>query len=298
MMVWAASHQLTPPPHAHPERPAMFTLALGQMLVEGGRADANLRRAEDRIGTAAAAGADVVLLPEVLDLGWTHPSARADAGPIPGGPACERLRAAARRHRAYVCAGLTERAGERVYNAAVLIDPGGDVLLVHRKLNELAIGHACYDQGDRLGVAHTPLGTLGVMICADAFADGQVLGRALGYMGADVILSPSAWAVPADHDNEAEPYGALWRENYRPVATAFQLWVAGASNVGRLTAGPWAGRLCIGCSLVIGPDGNEVLQGPYGPDADTILYADVEPRPRPARGDEWADHWGQQRQPH
>jgi predicted amidohydrolase len=269
----------------------MFKLALAQMRVDGGRKDDNLRRAEDRIAQAAAHGADVVLLPEALDLGWTHPSARREADPIPDGPACARLRAAARRHGRHMCAGLTERAGEQVYNAAVLIDPHGDVILHHRKLNELAIGHDCYDPGDRLGVARTPLGTLGLMICADGFAAGQVLGRALGYMGGDVILSPSAWAVPADHDNSAEPYGDLWRRNYRPVATDFRLWVAGVSNVGWLTAGPWAGRKCIGCSLVIGPDGSEVILGPYGPDADAILYVDVAPQPRPARGDEWEAYW-------
>ncbi len=272
----------------------MFKLALVQMTVAGGRKDENLRRAEDRIARAAQ-GADVIVLPEAMDLGWTHPSARDEADAIPEGRTCTRLRAAARKHGRYVCSGLTERAGDKVYNAAVLIDPHGEVILRHRKLNELAIGHPYYDQGDRLGVAQTPLGTLGVMICADGFAAGQVLGRALGYMGADVILSPSAWAVPAEHDNHAAPYGDLWRQNYRPVARDFQLWIAGVSNVGWLTAGPWAGRKCIGCSLVIDPDGREVLQGPYGPDADTILFVGVEPRPRPARGDEWQAYWQNRR---
>jgi predicted amidohydrolase len=272
-------------------RRTVFKLALAQMLVEGGRPDKNLSRAEDRIAEAAARGADLILLPEAMDVGWTHPSSRDAATSVPDGATCARLRAAARRHRRYVCSGLIERAGERVFNAAVLIDARGEVVLLHRKLNELAIGHPFYDSGDRLGVAHTPLGTLGLMICADGFAAGQVLGRALGYMGADVILSPSAWAVPADHDNRAEPYGDLWRHNYRPVARDFQVWIAAVSNVGRLTAGPWAGRNCIGCSLVIGPDGADIIQGPYGPDADTILYVDVEPPPRPARGDEWQAHW-------
>jgi len=79
--------------------------------------------------------------------------------------------------RVHVCAGLTERDGPSIFNAAVLIDPAGAVILKHRKLNELDVGHASYDQGDRLGVARTALGTLGLMICADAFARGQVLSR-------------------------------------------------------------------------------------------------------------------------
>jgi predicted amidohydrolase len=89
-------------------------------------------------------------------------------------------------------------------------------------------------------------------------------------MGAQVLLSPSSWAVPPEHDNHKEPYGQLWLDNYRPVAREFRLWIAGVSNVGWITAGPWQGRKCIGCSLVVGPSGRVVLQGPYGPDAESI----------------------------
>ena len=261
-----------------------FNLALAQMLVEGGRKEANLRRALERINEAAGHGAQVVVLPEALTLGWTHPSANSDADEIPDGFSCAELRDAARRKAIYVCAGLIERAGETVFNAAVLIDPQGEVILHHRKLNELEIGHEFYAQGDRLGVAHTSLGAFGVMICADACARGQIVSRTLGLMGADIILSPCAWAVPADHENEKEPYGKLWLDNYCPVARDFRLWIAGVSNVGWIEDGPWKGRRCIGASLVVGPDGRQMLRGPYGHAADTILYADIELEPRPARG--------------
>jgi predicted amidohydrolase len=62
--------------------------------------------------------------------------ARADALPVPG-PATGCLAAAARRESIYVVAGVTERAGELVYNAAVLISPAGEILIRHRKINEL-----------------------------------------------------------------------------------------------------------------------------------------------------------------
>jgi predicted amidohydrolase len=268
-----------------------FRLAMVQMRVEGGAGAANLDRAVDWIGRAAERGAQVILLPEALDAGWTHPSARSLAEPIPEGEPCRRLCAAARLHGVYVCAGLTEGAGDARYNAAVLINPRGELLWHHRKLNELEIGHACYALGNRLGVTRTTLGTFGVMICADAFARGQVVSRTLGLMGADVILSPCAWAVPANHDNVREPYGQLWRDNYGPVARSFRLWIAGCSNVGPITGGPWAGRKCIGCSLLVGPDGAPVLQGPYGEDAEVLLSAEIEPVPRPAQGDGWEQWW-------
>ncbi len=272
-------------------RDKSFKLALVQMAVTPGAKADNLRRATERIAQAAVNGAKVVVLPEALNLGWTHPAAQTDADAIPDGPACAQLRAAARQHRVYVCAGLVERAGETIYNAAVLIDPAGEVIIHHRKLNELEIAHDLYAQGDRLSVAATPWGTFGVMICADAFARGQTVSRTLGLMGADIILSPSSWAVPANHDQKKEPYGQLWLDNYQPVARDFQLWIAGVSNVGALTHGPWQGRKCIGCSLLIGPKGEVMLRGPYGENAETILYADVQLKPRPTRGDGWEKIW-------
>ena len=270
-------------------QPTTFKLAMAQMLVQGGQRAANLQRAEQAIADAAHHGAQLVVLPEALNHGWTHPVARDEVDAIPAGESCARLRAAARAHRMHVCAGLVEREGERIFNSAVLIGPTGEVLLLHRKLNELEIGHPFYAQGDRLGVAHTALGTIGVMICADAFARGQVISRTLGLMGADIILSPSAWAVPADHDQVREPYGQLWLDNYGPVARDFHLWMAGVSNVGPIPAGPWQGRKCIGCSLLVGPDGKQVLMGPYGEAAEALLMADVALVPRPARGDGWAE---------
>ena len=268
-----------------------FKLAMIQMEVKGGEKAWNVRHAVELIAEAASNQADVVLLPECMDLGWTHPSSLSMAEDIPDGAPCRELSEAAKAHALYVCAGLTEQSGDKVYNAAILIDKHGRVLCKHRKLNELDIGHPYYAQGDRLNVAHTEFGTFGLMICADGFAKDLVLTRALGYMGADVILSPCAWAVDANHDNHAEPYGDLWRNSYMPVAKEFSLAIFGVSNVGSITDGPWQGRQCIGCSLAINALGEEILQGPYGVDAERILYVDVTPTQRPARGTGWDDFW-------
>ena len=268
-----------------------FRVALVQMLVVGGDKRRNLDHALDLIAEASDRGADLVLLPEAMDLGWTHPSSRSDAEPVPEGMPCSMLAEAAAKPGVFLCAGLTEAAGERVFNTGVILDRRGKLLCKHRKLNELTIGQAFYAQGDRLGVVHTELGTLGLMICADGFAKDRVLSRSLGYMGADLILSPCAWAVAADHDNRKTPYGGIWRDAYAPVAKAFSLWIMAASNVGLIAGGPWQGRKCIGCSLVVGPGGQEVVQGPYGIDAETILFVDVRLGERPARGCGWDELW-------
>jgi predicted amidohydrolase len=268
-----------------------YKVAMVQMEVEAGKLNANLARAKERITTAAQQGAKIVLLPEVMDLGWTDPSARELAFEIPDGKTCKALRDAAKHNNIYVCAGIVEKDGDNRYNAAVIINPAGEVILKHRKLNELDIAHDVYAQGDGLNVVHTPLGTLGLYICADATANGNALSEALGYMGADLILSPSAWAVPPGYDNVATPYGGTWRDVYEPVSSRFNLWVISVSNVGKIEKGPWKDWDCIGSSLVYNADGKEVLQGPFGAKADTILYVDVTLKDRPARGTAWQDHW-------
>jgi len=264
-----------------------YKLAMIQMEVKGGQPELNLTHATERIKEASENGARIAILPEALDFGWCHTSARDHASAIPGGASFETLSRSAKENSIFVCAGIVERDGDRLYNAAVIIDPEGKLLIKHRKLNELSFAHDLYDQGDRLNVVHTELGTLGLLICADANASEYTLSKSLGYMGADIILSPSAWAVPPDHNNETDPYGGTWRNAYEPVCKIFKAWFVGVSNVGTVDEGEWTGWNCIGCSLAFNHKGEEILQGPYGVTADTILYIDVELQKRPARGTNW-----------
>ena len=202
-----------------------FKLAVAQIRVVGGALETNLAHAADMLSQAAENGAQLVLLPEAMDLGWTDPSALTMAEPVPGGKAARMLRDMAKKHQVYICSGLTEQEGDIVFNSAVLINPSGEVILLHRKINELDIGHAYYALGQGLKVVQTDLGNIGLIICADASTGSREILRTLGYMGADVILSPSSWAVSADHDNVKEPYGGMWRDAYKPVARDFLLFI-------------------------------------------------------------------------
>ena len=59
--------------------------------------------------------------------------------------------------------------------------------------------------------------------------------------------------------------------------------------MGRLTAGPWAGRKVIGCSLAVGPGGEVLARGPYGEHAEALVAVEVEPRPPIGRGTRFAE---------
>jgi hypothetical protein len=93
--------------------------------------------------------------------------------------------------------------------------------------------------------------------------------------------------VDADHDNDREPYGRLWRESYAELARLYDVTVLGVSHVGRLTAGPWEGRMVIGCSLAVGPGGVVLARGPYGEHAEAPVVAEVEPHRRSGGARSW-----------
>lgn len=256
-------------------------IAMGQMLVVGGEVQHNLSRAVDMVADAASQGCDVIVLPECMDFGWTNASARARAQQLPG-PISQTLASAAQKNRIHIVAGLTERSGERLYNASVLISPTGEILLKHRKIAELPFAQELYSTGDRLSAGETSFGTAAIPVCADLLPDSIALGHALGHIGARVILSPCAWAVEADYDNVANPYGENWRNSYMELARRWEMTVVGVSNVGWISGGEWKGRRCIGCSLAVGDGGRVLAQGPFGENAEALLMFDIPPDP--ARG--------------
>jgi predicted amidohydrolase len=258
----------------------VLKVAMCQMLVEPGLPERNLGRARRMICDAAAAGCEIAVLPECLDLGWTFPGAPGMAEPIPGRFSAD-LCEAARGAGIHVVAGLTERAGVRLHNAAILVSPEGRILLLHRKINLLPGVEEIYSRGDRLVVVRAAGATIGVNICEDNFPESLELGRSLALMGADILLSPCAWAVDADHDNRREPYGDLWRGAYGTLARECGLPVVGVSNVGRIEGGPWRGRKCIGCSLAVGAGGASLAEGPYGEAAEALMPVGVAPKSRP-----------------
>lgn len=275
----------------YPQTKSTLKLAMAQMLVVGGEKENNLNRAVARIEEAAKNKADIILLPEVMDLGWTHSSAKTKAEPIPGGSTYKILAESAQKNNIYVCAGIIEKVDSRTYNAAVLINRKGELILKHRKINELDIAHDLYDQGDRINVCETEFGTIGLLICADASAKDYVLTRSMGYLGAGLILLPCSWAVEPEYDNLKTPYGGIWRDAFNAVCKEFNLNIAAVSNVGKISDGPWKDWDCIGNSMFAGNNGEDFTVLKYGLKADTIEYKNVKMLPRPGRGTTWYKYW-------
>lgn len=265
-----------------------FKLAMGQILVEGGRIEENLERAERMISRASQKKCQVIVLPECLDVGWTHPSASEFARKIPGENS-DRLCQAAERNNIMVIAGLTEREGDCIFNSALLINQSGKILLKHRKINVLSIAQALYSIGNTLSVAETKFGIIGVNICADNFRNSLAIGHVLARMGAHFIFSPSAWAVDPKHDDVKQAMQE-WKRAYLELSKLYEITIIGVSNVGWIEAGPWKGREFIGCSLAIGPDGKVLTEGPCGHEAEALITHKLQAEPRNVKGTDYASY--------
>lgn len=246
---------------------------MGQMLVEGGEPLRNLERAVKMIREAAEKKCDLILLPETLDLGWTHPSALTEAEPVPGVHS-QKLCSAARENKIWVCAGLTEKSGDQVFNAAVLINDLGELVLKYRKINELEIALPFYERGQNLNVADTPFGKIGVNICADNYMENLSSGRELARMGAQIILSPSSWTVDYSVDETQDPYQEKWIKPYSLLSSQHGLVILGATSVGYLVGGPYEGKKMVGCSLAVGKDG-VIARGPFNEFAGELVTVEV-----------------------
>lgn len=254
-------------------------IGMGQLLVTGGNPEKNIRNALKMIKEAANNKCDIVILPECLDLGWTNPAAKDTAKPIPG-EYSDKICLAARKGNIHVVAGLTENEKNVVFNTAILVSGDGKILLKYRKINILGIAQDLYSTGMSLAVAGTAIKgeevKIGINICADNFPNSLALGHSLARMGAQMILSPCAWAVDANHDNQKDPYGRMWKESYSILARLYDISVVGVSNVGKVHGGPWDGRKCIGNSLAMGPGGELIAEGPYGVLAEKLIVIKVE----------------------
>ena len=144
----------------------------------------------------AGAALDLAVLPEVAVNGGLQGTAAEVSFPLKG-LVLEEMGEVARRNDTYVVVPmfLAEEAGEEAYsNAAVLLDRGGEVAGIYRKVHPVvARGSSDMEGGVAPGedfpVFECDFGVLGMQICFDVcFPKGwQVLGR----KGVDIVAWPT-----------------------------------------------------------------------------------------------------------
>ena len=233
---------------------ATLKIALGQILVEGGEPERNFERAHKMIKQAKESNCDILVLPETIDFAWTHPSSLKESQTIPGAYS-DLFCNWAKEHQIYICVGLTEKRNEKNYNTALLINDQGEIILKHSKINLLTVEFPFYEVGDQIKVVDTPLGKIGLNICADNYKESTHIAKSLASMGAEIILSPSSWTVDHHVTEEDDPYRDKWLSPMHHVAHYFNTTIVSVTSVGYIVGGPYEGKKMVGCSLVVGPEG-------------------------------------------
>jgi len=175
-------------------------------MVSGGRVDSNMAEAARLIASAAEGGAGLVALPENAMLMGRHERDKfAHREDDSGGPLQDFFAEQAARHGVWLIAGtIAMNAGnpELARQSSLLFDSSGRRVARYDKLHLFDVqvsGDSAYresatlEPGNRIVVADTPFGRLGMSICYDLrFPE---LYRAMVQQGAELLVVPSAFTA-------------------------------------------------------------------------------------------------------
>jgi predicted amidohydrolase len=268
-------------------------------------AERSTAKAAALIGEAAAAGARLVVLPEVFislypSNAWAREAAAfggfdelwermwASAVDVPG-PEVETLGAVCREHGVICALGVNERESERpgtLYNTLLVIGPGG-LLSRHRKLmptHHERVFHGI-GAGDDLAVVATEHGRIGGLIC---WENRMPLARYALYRE-----GPQIWVAPTADDSDG------WLASMRHIAIESGAFVVSAPQYIPAAAFPEdfpvplpAGKEVFGRggAAIIEPTAGAVIAGPLY-DEEGIVFADCDLR-RGLHAKRWFDAVG------
>jgi predicted amidohydrolase len=223
-------------------------------MISGPDVAPNLATAGRLVAQAAAAGAQLVALPEYFPLIGATDADRLAARELDGqGPIQDFLAATARRHGIWLVGGsipLLAQDPGKLRNSCLVFDPQGARVARYDKIHLFGFkrGEESYDEaatierGDQTVAFDSPLGRAGIAICYDLrFPE---LFRAMGDV--DLLVLPAAFTETTGR--------AHWEILLRARAIENQCYVLAAAQGGRHPNG----RMTHGNSMVIDPWG-EVL---------------------------------------
>lgn len=229
---------------------------------QGPSPDGNIARAFDTVArmltAAAAAGAQVLVFPELYLPGYNHAGLAALAQPA-GGAWERRLAALARASGCGLAIGLAEREGETLRNTALVFDGTGHEIARYHKVQLYGPREqALFTPGDRLCLFDFGGLRCGLMICYDV--EFAPLVRANAAAGAQLLIVPTANPVPFHH---------VPRLTVPAQAVNHGVTIAYAN-----LCGPEGDLVYSGGSCIVGPDGVSLASA--GPGA-ALLIADLAP---------------------
>jgi 2,6-dihydroxypseudooxynicotine hydrolase len=243
-------------------------IAVAQLAITVAEPDANRQAAADAVAEAAAAGARLVVLPELCDSGYVFDAAdpaaeaRGLAAPAADTATLRQWHELAARHRLVIVGGFCELGADgRLYNSAALVDASG-TRAVYRKAHLWDSEKLVFTPGGAaLPTVDTEVGRVAVMVCYDL--EFPEWTRLAALDGADLIAAPVNWP------------GYSWPEGERPAEVVKAQAAAAANGVFVAVADRCRterGVSWISGSLIASPEGY-TLAGPVLADRPAVLTA-------------------------
>ncbi|PWW78142.1 carbon-nitrogen hydrolase [Tuber magnatum] len=271
----------------------------------------NLRRADTIISRAGARGIDLLILPEMAFSGYKFGSVNeinSHLEPTAAGPSTVWARSIARRLGCYIALGYPEHCAHPPsspsgpmsrYNSAVLVSPGGDVLVNYRKHFLFSTDESWAEEGpDGFFSGDLPdgLGRLAMGICMDlnprrfeAPFEKYEFAHHILDSKADIAVMPMAWLT-------SQPAESLVAQAQVPDADTLAYWIQRLQPIldkgGQGQSGETIFVACnrtgternacyAGTSAVVGVSkGNAKIYGHLGRGTEDLLVCDV---PGPGR---------------
>jgi predicted amidohydrolase len=223
------------------------TVACAQLPLAIGDVDANRARARNAIELAAAAGAQVIVLPELCNSGYVFsgPDEARGLAETSTGPTVSEWQELAHRLGVLIVGGFCELDLQgRLRNSAAIVDPGG-LQVVYHKAHLWDRETLIFTPGDAgPAVVDTRFGRLGAMVCYDLEFPEWVRLAALA--GTQLLCVPTNWP------RSPRPAGERPMEVVRAQASAAvnRMFIAVCDRVASERDIEW-----VGGSVVIDADG-------------------------------------------
>lgn len=248
-------------------------VAVAQVQASALDVDRNVAATTKAIAEAAAQGAELVVLPELVASGYAvgDPGIRDLAEPGDGsGRVLSAWRAAAREHSVAIIGGYPERADDRLFNAVAVIDAAGEIAGGYRKLHLFGTEKSTFSPGDR-GLPVFEIGgvTVGVAVCYD-LRFVEVLRVLAIESGADLVAVPTAWVAGFDRQESVISANPGQLDGVLVQANLNQIYVACADLCGTDGEATFLGR-----SLIASPYGRPTA-GPLDDATPAVAVAEVD----------------------
>ncbi|MFD9320924.1 carbon-nitrogen hydrolase family protein [Streptomyces sp. NPDC060053] len=220
----------------------------------------NLKVLDEAADRAAAAGAGLLVAPEMFLTGYAIGDDIARLAEPADGDSADAVAEIAGRHGLAIAYGYPERHGETVHNSAQLISADGSRLANYRKTHLFGCFERDHFEPGGQPVVQAELNglTVGLMICYDVEFPENVRAHALA--GTDLLVVPTA---------QMHPFQFV-AESVIPVrAFENQMYVAYVNRVGREGEFEF-----VGLSTLAGPDGVARARAGRG---EELVFADADP---------------------